>query len=259
MPNSLDIQIVSHATPDLVESLLDDLSGVTARVSVLENVREVRPVRREGVSLERHADGHPRGFAANHNYLASRGRGALIAILNPDLKVATASWAPLLAAFDDPSVGVVAPRVHEPDGRLADNARQVLTPARLMRDRLWPHRRRSDYPDATRRCEPDWVAGMFLIVRRSLFDRLGGFDTRYRMYCEDMDLCVRAWLAGARVCCLPCEGVVHDARRASLRHPAHLRWHLASLARFWRSPGYRDFLRSRSRRAGAAAGAGRHG
>ncbi len=256
MPRTLDIQIVSHATPELVESLLDDLSAVPACVTLLENVADAPAVRRAGVKAIRHADGRPRGFAANHNQLARQGRGDLIAILNPDLRIDPACWAGLLAAFDDASVGIVAPRVHQPDGRLADNARQILTPARLLRDRLWPQRRRSDYPEPDKSCDPDWVAGMFLIVRRSLFEALGGFDTGYRMYCEDMDLCVRAWLAGSRVRCMPCNGVVHDARRASLRHPAHLRWHLASLARFWRSDAYRRFVRERRPAPVGALGTG---
>jgi len=209
---------------------------------VLENVTGVPLTVRPGVEAVAHADGRARSFADNHNILARRGEATLIAILNPDLRLAPGVFEPLLAAFDDPRVGIVAPRVHAPDGQLADNARRILTPARLLSDRLRPSRRRTDYPIDTTPCEPDWVAGMFLLVRRRLFEELGGFDTGYRMYCEDMDLCIRAWLAGWRVRCLPCDGVRHDARRASLRDPRHLGWHLRSLLRFWRTPAYRRFI-----------------
>ncbi|MCB1954264.1 MAG: glycosyltransferase [Rhodocyclaceae bacterium] len=259
MPRSLDIQIVSHGTPELVETLLDDLARVPSRLFVLENLVAARAPERTGICVIRHPDAVPRGFAANHNRLAAEGQGELIAVLNPDLRIGRESWAGLLAAFDDPSVGIVAPRVRQPDGQVADNARRVLTPARLLRDRLWPQRRRTDYPDASRPCEPDWVAGMCLVVRRSLFERLGGFDARYRMYCEDMDLCIRSWLAGFAVRCLPCEGVVHDARRASLKDARHLRWHLASLGRFWRSDAYRRFRSNGRGPAAEPAGVGGRG
>ncbi|MCB1907701.1 MAG: glycosyltransferase [Rhodocyclaceae bacterium] len=243
MATSLDIQIVSHGTPELVRPLLADLQGAGGQLHILENLAHSPDARADRPSL-RHADGAPRGFAANHNLLAARGDADVIAILNPDLRIDAAVFARLLAAFDDPAIGIVAPRVYGADGQLADNARRVLTPRRLLRDRLVPGRRRSDYPDAGVACEPDWVAGMCLLVRRRAFEALGGFDAGYRMYCEDMDLCVRAWQAGWTVRCLPALGVVHDARRASLRDPRHFAWHLASLLRFWRSPAYRRFVAS---------------
>lgn len=252
---NLDIQIVSHGTPELVALLLADLRGVAADVHVLENVAGVDHAPVPGVRLTRHPDRRQRSFGENHSILARHGGAELIAILNPDLRVGPGVFQRLVAAFDDPRVGVVAPRVHAPGGRLEDNARRVLTPLRLLRDRLWPARRRSDYPDAARPCEPDWVAGMFLIVRRSLFERLGGFDRRYRMYCEDMDFCLRVWLAGHLVRCEPCDEVVHDARRASLKSPRHLAWHVTSLARFWCSAAFWRFL-ALPRRAAVAANGG---
>lgn len=242
MQATLDIHIVSHGTPLLVAQLLDDLRGAPARIRVLENVAGVEHVLPAGVELLRWPDGRERGFAENHTFLAARGDGELIAILNPDLRVDAAVFEALLAQFADPAVGVVAPRVRAPGGRLEDNARRLLTPWRLLRDRLWRARRRTDYGDPTTICEPDWVAGMFMVVRRKLFSRIGGLDRRYRMYCEDMDFCVRAWLAGYRVVCLPSEMVIHDARRASLKDLRHLGWHVASLLRFWCSAAYWRFL-----------------
>lgn len=251
VPTTLDIQIVSHGTPELVSQLLADLRGVRASVHVLENLVGVRHQVPPGVDLIAAPGGRCRSFAENHSILAERGEGDLIAILNPDLRVGADAFDELRAAFDDAQVGVVAPRVHSPRGGLEDNARQVLTPGRLLRDRMLPWRRRSDYPDAQQSCEPDWVAGMFMMVRRSLFEQLGGFDRRYRMYCEDMDFCVRAWLAGLRVRCVPSRSVVHDARRASLRNPRYLAWHVASLSRFWASDAYRRFAHGRGPSAAA--------
>ena len=253
MARSLDIQIVSHGTPELVRTLLADLGGMAARIHLLENLADAPEASTERPAL-RHADRQPRSFAANHNLLARRGEAEIIAILNPDLRVDSAVLEGLLAAFDDPAVGIVAPRVEAPDGTIADNARRVLTPGRLLRDRLHPARRRSDYADVGIACEPDWVAGMCLLVRRRTFDELGGFDAGYRMYCEDMDLCVRAWLAGWTVCCVPARGIVYDARRASLRDPGHFLWHVASLLRFWRSQAYRRFVAGLPAGRGHAAG-----
>lgn len=65
--------------------------------------------------------------------------------------------------------------------------------------------RRAPRPDDDAVVECDWVDGAAMLVRREVFDRVGGFDERYFMYLEEPDLCLRARRAGWRV------GVVTDA------------------------------------------------
>jgi GT2 family glycosyltransferase len=86
---------------------------------------------------------------------------------------------------------------------------------------------------------PDWVSGFFMLCRSSAFRELGGFDERYFLYYEDIDLCTRARLAGWKNAWLPGVTVVHDARRRSHRDAKYLLWHLRSIARFFASPVYR--------------------
>jgi N-acetylglucosaminyl-diphospho-decaprenol L-rhamnosyltransferase len=84
--------------------------------------------------------------------------------------------------------------------------------------RVWPtnpftrrYRETDPAPDGT----TDWVSGSCLIVRRSLFEELGGFDERYFMFAEDMDLCWRAKRAGHRVGTAP-DAMVTPAEVAPL-------------------------------------------
>jgi len=85
---------------------------------------------------------------------------------------------------------------------------------------------------------PEWVAGMFMLFHSEDFARLKGFDERFFLYYEDVDICVRAWRDGLKVAACPRVSVVHDARRDSRRSLPHLRWHLASMARyFWKHWG----------------------
>jgi GT2 family glycosyltransferase len=74
-------------------------------------------------------------------------------------------------------------------------------------------------------------------VPRPVWLDLGGFDPTYFMYCEDVDLCLRMRLAGLALVRGPAE-VVHAGYRASHRRWSHLRWHVLSLLRLWRSPTY---------------------
>jgi GT2 family glycosyltransferase len=85
----------------------------------------------------------------------------------------------------------------------------------------------------------DWVAGFFMLFRSGVFERLGGFDERYFLYYEDVELCSRARLAGSKIVWMPGVKVVHDARRHSHRDAKFLYWHLRSIARFFASPVYR--------------------
>lgn len=239
----LDIQIVSHGHADCVRLLLEDIGEGDHRIFVLENLEnaEIDIPASDGLAIVLNRT--PVGYAENHNRLAALGKGQFIAVLNPDLRLQRGVFADLLPFFDDPSVGIVAPRVRSPAGTLEDNARRLVTPARLLRRHLMGGRLVQDYPDPDRVCEADWVAGMFMIFRRRVFERIGGFDPGFRLYCEDVDICLRTWLAGYKVVCVPSSGVVHAAKRASRYNGAHIRWHLAGLWRLWHSPGYRRFPR----------------
>lgn len=238
----LDIQIVSHGHAEFIHILLQDIGVGSHRILILENLEsaELDVIAREDLAVVRNRI--PAGFAENHNRLAALGSARFIAVLNPDLRLPRGVFSDLLPFFNDPSVGIVAPRVRSPAGHIEDNARRLVTPGRLFRRHLMRGRLLQDYPDADRVCAPDWVAGMFIVIRRSLFERIGGFDPGFRLYCEDVDICLRTWLAGYKVLCVPSSGVVHAARRASRYNGAHIRWHLAGLWRLWHSTAYRRFL-----------------
>jgi N-acetylglucosaminyl-diphospho-decaprenol L-rhamnosyltransferase len=73
---------------------------------------------------------------------------------------------------------------------------------------------------------------MFMLFKADAYRNLGGFDERYYMYYEDVDICTRAWSTGLSVLACNTIKVVHDAQRASHQNPQHLIWHLRSMARY---------------------------
>ena len=78
-----------------------------------------------------------------------------------------------------------------------------------------------------------------LTAIESQMAEVGGFDERYHMYCEDVDLCLRLRGGGWRLARADAAVVEHAARRGSHRQWRHLGWHLRSLWRLWRSPAWR--------------------
>jgi GT2 family glycosyltransferase len=89
-----------------------------------------------------------------------------------------------------------------------------------------------DYPIDRGVIGVDWVAGMFMLFRAEAFQSIGGFDERYVLYYEDVDLCRRLHAAGRRVLYEPRSEVIHEARRGSRRDPRLALRHLLSMGRY---------------------------
>ena len=242
-PASLTVSVVSHGQMQLVNPLIADLIDFAAprlkRLIVTVNVPEGVAVQAERAAFEVvvQRNDRPLGFGANHNRAFRLCETDWFAVLNPDLRLRDDALGPLLAA-SEPGDGMIAPIILNSDGSPADSARRVPTPFSLAARRL---RRQAHRPDD----DFDWLAGMCLVLSSEAFRRLGGFDERYFMYCEDIDLSLRMQLAGWRLRRLGRARVVHDARRDSHRSLQHLRWHLASLTRLWTSQAFWSYLRRR--------------
>jgi hypothetical protein len=123
-------------------------------------------------------------------------------------------------------------------GQIQDSFRELPSPMRLIRRRLGRHAP-PPLPAAGALLHPDWIAGTFLLMRSATFSQLKGFDPRYRLYFEDVDLCTRARMQGLTVTVDPGLQVQHDARRSSRRPGPQFLWHVQSALRFFASPGYR--------------------
>ena len=76
---------------------------------------------------------------------------------------------------------------------------------------------------------------MCMLFRSETFRALGGFDERYFLYYEDVDLCRRAARRGLAVVYDPGVELIHDARRASRRNPRLALHHARSIARYFMS------------------------
>ena len=230
------MSIVSHGHGMLVSSLLSDLalhcSGGIEVILTL-NVPELLPIV-EGAypfRVELIRNEVPKGFGANHNAAFESCRTSHFCVLNPDVQVGANPFPQLVAGLRDPLAGVVAPLVCNPAGDIEDSARRFPTPWFIVR-KLFGLAGQQDYPIGQSTLSPDWVAGMFMLFRKAVFAEIKGFDERYFLYYQDVDLCWRLRQRGYDVRLLPGVTVVHDARRESRRSARHLRWHLASMLRF---------------------------
>jgi GT2 family glycosyltransferase len=168
------------------------------------------------------------GFTGGHNLALAERRGRHAALLNSDTVVHPGAIGALTAYMDGhPEAGIVGPKLLNPDGSLQYSCRRFPNPlAAAFRNTFlgrWFPRNRfvRDYlmtdlgHDAVR--EVDWVSGAAMFIRGDLFDKIGGLDDRYFMYCEDTDYCKRAWEAGYKVVYVPQAVITHAIGRSTDR------------------------------------------
>ena len=155
------------------------------------------------------------GFAAGANRGAGVARGDVLVFLNPDARLLPGALRTLVAALlGAPAAGIAGGGLIAADGRWQPAAARFGPVAHLLLDTT-PGR----LPARLRR-EPhavEWVYGTFMAVRRDLFQQLGGFDARYFLYGEDMDLCFRAARVGAHTIHVPGARAVHGANLSAVQ------------------------------------------
>lgn len=234
-PPRLGVVTVSYGSDDVLPGLLASIpaaaGGADAVVVVVDNLPS------EGDSA-----GIARAYGATHVPLPENpgyggamnvGVAALpasvewVLIVNPDVALAPGSVAALVAYGEThPDAGAIGPLVRNPDGTPYPSARAVPSlrtgVGHAMLGPLWPgnpwtraYRRDSDETPSMR--DAGWLSGACLLVRRRVFDAVGGFDEGYFMYFEDVDLGVRIAEAGYRNVYEPAAVVTHEGGHSTGR------------------------------------------
>ena len=210
MVNSLlDIVIVNwnagSQLRECVDSVLEHDSGCVGRIILVDNgstdgsADSVEGL--PGVDLVR--AGKNLGFAAACNLGAAKGEAPFILFLNPDTKVEATSFSVPLAfmeRMENTQVGICGIQLVDEKGQISRTCARFPTLGRLVAQALGLNKipglhhtgmHMSDW-DHRYTAEVDHVIGAFFLIRRSLFESLGGFDERFFVYLEDIDLSFRA-------------------------------------------------------------------
>lgn len=242
----IHISIVSHHHAQLVQQLLLDLSRLSCapriQLTLTSNIPEVMELDGLGYPVHYISNKTPAGFGENHNqafnHLPLSEERDYFLVLNPDVRIYEDIITTLITRLAaDKNIGVIAPRVVNSDGDIEDNARELPTFSRLLKKSLG-QRAKWDI-QGKNGLQPDWVAGMFMLFPAESYRQAGGFNEKFYLYYEDVDLCSRLWLKGLTVQLEPSVSIVHDAQRASHRQLKFLLWHLSSIAYFLTSRVYR--------------------
>jgi GT2 family glycosyltransferase len=185
------------------------------------------------------------GFAGGHNHAIALRKAPHAFPLNSDTIVHPGALRKVLDfAHANEAIGIIGPKLLNPDGSLQLSCRRFPNPvAALFRNtpigKLFPNNRftreylMQDW-DHTKMRDVDWVSGAAFLVREEVIEKIGLFDEEYFMFCEDVDLCWRAWKAGFKVAYYPEAVITHAIGRSTDKAPNRMigRFH-RSMLRFY--------------------------
>ncbi|MGE5602490.1 MAG: glycosyltransferase family 2 protein [Nitrososphaerales archaeon] len=219
---NIAVAIVNHNTYTHLKACLETVVPERVHVIVVDNASdddspEMVASKFPEVELIRSPN---QGFGAGANIAFRHARTPYVLLLNSDTRLQAGAAAALAGYLDaHPQVGMVGPRLVNPDGSLQPSIYPTPSPlADLMRWTsfsavaahipwlrrryfiAWPHNRAEVV---------GWVAGAALAIRKEAFDAIGGFDTSFFMYSEEVDLAYSLQKAGWQVHFAPVATVTH--------------------------------------------------
>lgn len=175
---------------------------------------------------------------------AIAGEPAVLLVSNADVVLEQRAVETMVDRLEaDVTTGIVGPRIENDDGTLYPSARtfphlfdavgHAFLGAVAPNNRFTRRYRLLDWDHASAR-RVDWVSGACFVIRGDLFRSIGGFDQRYFMYLEDVDLCRRVGDAGFGVSYEPAACVMHVQGVSAAQVPYRmLVAHHRSILRWW--------------------------
>lgn len=210
------------------------------------------------------------GTAANRAVRTVSIDEEFVMVANPDVTWGPGSIDALLdAARRYPRAGSLGPLIRDPDGSVYPSARHLPSLVRggmhavvgfVWKGNPWTRKYRQEHLEPTER-PVDWLSGSCMLLRRKAFEEVGGFDERFFMYMEDVDLGDRLGKAGWLNVYVPSAEILHDKGHSTGREPArNLRAHHESAyiylsdrhSNWWQAPlrwTMKSALKARSRAA----------
>ncbi|MGO2515259.1 MAG: glycosyltransferase family 2 protein [Corynebacterium variabile] len=269
MNKPLAIITVTFSPGEYLGRFLDSVPAATAQGAVVvmadngstDGAPEYAAATRENVELLRTGGNVGYGAGMNKGIDAVRARrdageidDEFVLISNPDVVFTPGSVDRMIeAARRHPRAGAVGPLIRETDGSMYPSARAVPTLgsgighallAPVWKDNPFSRRYRDD-ADMSQERTSGWLSGSCQLLRWEAFDAVGGFDERYFMYMEDVDLGARLGRAGWENDFTPTAEIAHAQGHSASSHPeitvpAHhdsaYRFQADRLTAWWQAP-----------------------
>ncbi len=212
----LSIIILNYKSSNLVKHQLKKLTNynfsVDVELIVIDNNSNdnIKTVLENFPNVKFIESKENRGYGAGNNLAMRHAGGEYVLILNPDIRIEKDTIEKLYYKIrSDANIGIIGPRLINADESTQETSfsfPNILYP--LFRrtslgntkiGKKWLDKFLLKHIDRKQNSKVDWLMGSCLMIKKSFFEELGGFDEKIFMYLEDMDLCRRIWEKGKQV------------------------------------------------------------
>jgi O-antigen biosynthesis protein len=161
------------------------------------------------------------GFASANNRALAQSRGEFILLINPDTVVQEDTVDVMISAFEeDPALGMAGCKILNPDGTLQLACRRGFPTPWVAFTKisglslLFPRTKlfgkyNVTYRDPGESYEVDAISGSFMMIRRTVYEEVGGLDETFFMYGEDLDWCYRIQKSGWKIFYIAGTQIIH--------------------------------------------------
>ena len=215
-------QYIAHAIVAIIKSDLDDFEIIIIDNNSFDNTASYLKERYSHLRQIKIVQNQENiGFGKAINQAASLAKGQYYLILNPDTIIQEETISTLKEYLDsNPEVGMVGPKVLNADGTLQLACKRsfptlgvalpkLLGFSRIFPKSKWAGKYNLTYLDEDEISSVDAISGSCMFIRSFLFHELKGFDERFFMFGEDLDLCSRIWKNNYEIHYVPNTQIVH--------------------------------------------------
>ena len=213
--NQTGVVVVTYNSAEVIGRCLDSCAGLPVVVIDNASTDATRDIVRQRRAVKLIGNATNRGFAAAVNQGVGVLTTELVLLLNPDAEIET-PVDPMVEACEREGVGAAGGKLVDEKGKAQAGftLRRFPTPMALTFEVLGINRLLPGNPvnrryrcldmDLDRPTEADQPPGAFLMFRREVWQRLGGFDTHFHpVWFEDVDFCQRVWDLGLKIQYVP--------------------------------------------------------
>ncbi|NJD23531.1 MAG: glycosyltransferase [Melioribacter sp.] len=235
----LSIIIINYNVKEFLLNLLDSLrkavKNISTEIIIVDNASDdgsVEILREKFPNIKLIANKKNVGFGSANNQALQVAKGKYFLLINPDTIVREDTLIKMLGFFDKtPQVGIAGCKVLNPDGSLQLACRRgfpgpwtsftkVMGLSKLFpKSRLFA-RYNLTFLNENQTYEVDAISGAFMMMRKEVYEKIGGFDQQFFMYGEDLDLCYRVQKSGYKVYYVHNTEIIHykgeSTKRSSL-------------------------------------------
>lgn len=197
------------------------------------------------------------GFGDGNNKAVEFTKSDILLFLNPDVLVFDNSIQMLLYEMNcNEEIGVLGAKLLNIDKSLQYSCRRILnrkefliarTPLKKIFFKKYVCKINNKYlmKDISHdnKIEADWLMGSCLMMRKDLFNKVGGFSSEFFMYFEDVDICYKIKKIGKKILYLPSARMIHAHEQASVKRINKMTFiHLSSMFKFYKKYNSKEEL-----------------